>query len=78
MELYFYHHRNQNVTIRNLNEHYKELDEDYQDQEDLVHDISAILDILIKYGYIEEINSSIDNLYERTCIRKKKSTFAGI
>jgi predicted transcriptional regulator len=78
MELYFYHHRNQNVTIRNLMELYRELDEDYQDQEDLVYNISAILDILIKYGYIEEIDPSAGNLYERMCERTKKSIFVGI
>jgi hypothetical protein len=79
IELYFYHHRNENVTIKDLMRLYDEFRKiKIQDREDFVYDVSTILSILIKYGYVEEINASPGDPYNRVCIRTKESNLVGI
>ena len=60
IELYFHHHRNENVTIKNMMKIYEEIEAN-KDPEDFVYNVSTILDILIKYRYVEEIDSSVSN-----------------
>jgi hypothetical protein len=49
-----------------------------KDPEDFVSNVSTILDILIKYRYVEEIDSSVSNPYNRMCVRTKESIFLWI